>query len=197
MGIEIKTFTGPAILPHIEAVGKLRIEVFRAFPYLYEGDMAYERSYLHTFASAKNNVLVLALDGEAVVGASTALPMTEESENIKAPFQDYHIPMEQIFYFGESVLLPHYRGRGIGVQFFEEREAFAERLTNMQLMCFCGVVRPEDHPLRPSHYQPLNQFWKNRGFRQTDLYCKIAWQDVDKEEETDKQLRFWTKKIRR
>ncbi len=44
------------------------IEVFRAFPYLYEGSAEYERKYLSTYARSPGSIFVLAFDGDEVVG---------------------------------------------------------------------------------------------------------------------------------
>ena len=49
---------GKEILPYIEALGKLRIEIFKEFPYLYAGDMEYERKYLNTLNSYGNALYI-------------------------------------------------------------------------------------------------------------------------------------------
>ncbi|HAO32021.1 MAG TPA: GNAT family N-acetyltransferase, partial [Candidatus Competibacteraceae bacterium] len=43
----------------------------------------------------------------------------------------------RIFYYGESVLLPDYRGLGLGKRFFEEREAHVRALGRFETVCFC------------------------------------------------------------
>ena len=58
------------------------------------------------------------------------------------------VPLERIFYCAESVLLPEYRGQGIGHRFFEAREDHARALGRTHC-AFCGVVRAADHPARP------------------------------------------------
>ena len=55
----------------------------------------------------------------------------------------------RVYYYGESVLLPGWRGRGIGVAFFAAREARAREL-GFKVGTFCAVVRPDNHPLRPA-----------------------------------------------
>ncbi|HET7923586.1 MAG TPA: GNAT family N-acetyltransferase, partial [Rhodanobacteraceae bacterium] len=40
--IDVKTFTGSHVAPHLDAVAALRIAVFRDWPYLYAGDREYE-----------------------------------------------------------------------------------------------------------------------------------------------------------
>ncbi len=96
---------------------QLRIAVFSAWPYLYEGDAAYERAYLAADAASPESVFVLARAGETVIGASTGLPLLDDSGAFHAPFRAAGIDPASVFYFGESVLLPAYRGQGIGHAF--------------------------------------------------------------------------------
>lgn len=105
------------INPWLEALADLRIEVFREFPYLYDGSHDYERRYLRTYAESHRGVLVVALAGDEVIGAATGLPMTDESEAFRRPFMAQGLDVDGIFYFGESVLRQSWRGRGIGVDF--------------------------------------------------------------------------------
>lgn len=172
-------------------MARLRIEVFRAWPYLYEGTPEYEAEYLQTYLRSSDSLAVLILDGERVVGASTALPLAHETEPFRAPFSR----PEDYFYLGESVLLPAYRGQGWGVRFFEEREAHARRLGYAHT-CFAAVQRPAEHPLRPADYVPLDEFWGRRGYRKhPELTTTYAWQDVDQKRETDKPMTFWLKTL--
>ena len=60
--VEIRPVTGIAVEPWLDELAKLRIEVFRDFPYLYEGDLAYERRYLDRYAQSDQSVFVLALE---------------------------------------------------------------------------------------------------------------------------------------
>ena len=147
----------------LDDLARLRIEVFRAWPYLYKGTLDYERQYLPRYAEARTGTLIVAEDGGKIVGASTALGLDEEEDFVQAPFVAAGMDMTRIFYFGESVLLPAYRGQGMGVRFFEEREA-AARGHGYATCVFCAVVRPDDHPARPKDYVPLDEFWRHRGY---------------------------------
>lgn len=191
--LNVIPLTGSAITPYIDALARLRIEVFREYPYLYDGDMEYERRYLQAFREAPDSLLVLVLDGEEVVGASTALPLEHETENIRRPLAEAGYNIKKVFYFGESVLRKACRGRGLGSRFFEERERHARQLGRFNTLAFCAVARPKDHPRRPEAYRPLDEFWQRRGFVRTGIYCYISWQDLDEEEESPKPLRFWVK----
>jgi GNAT superfamily N-acetyltransferase len=194
--VTIEKISGPLSSEQLTALASLRIRVFKDFPYLYEGDMEYEKDYLETFVKAKDSLLLLVRDEEKVVGASTGLPLHQETSNIYTPWVSAGYDIDTIFYFGESVLDPSYRGRGIGVKFFEEREAFAKSLGQFDRCAFCGVIRPERHPLKPKEYASLDAFWKKRGYRKMeDLICEITWKDIGEENESPKPLQFWSKEI--
>ncbi|MDX1457003.1 MAG: GNAT family N-acetyltransferase [Marinobacter sp.] len=194
--MQIQTFCGEAIAPYLDDLAHLRIEVFRAFPYLYDGNLDYERDYLETYASSAQSLFVLALDGKRVVGAATGVPMADETEAFKRPFVEAGWNPDEIFYFGESVLLSHYRGQGLGVRFFEEREAYARRLGRFRHCAFCAVERPADHPLQPDGYVPLNDFWHNRGYRhQPQLRTEFYWKDIGDDTETAKPMSFWIREL--
>lgn len=149
---------------YIPDLARLRISVFRDFPYLYDGDMDYEARYLKTYLDNPDSVIVIAKDGDDIVGASTGIPLRAETEEVRRPFVAAGYNTGAIFYCGESVLLSAYRGQGAGVAFFEHREAHARQLGGMTHICFCAVQRPENHPARPESYIPLDNFWQNRGY---------------------------------
>lgn len=193
--IHVQTCTGEALHQYIDDLAALRIDIFRSYPYLYDGSLAYEKEYLNTYAESNNSAIVIAFDGREVVGASTCIPMAEEGEGVKKAFSHSSLPVEKVLYLGESVLKEHYRGRGIGVAFFEHRENHARQL-QMDYTAFCAVIRQEDHPLKPVDYQPLGRFWRNRGYQiQPDMKATMVWKDVDQPKETKKELVFWVKKL--
>lgn len=196
MSVQLQTLIGSEIHPYLDSVARLRIEVFRSFPYLYDGDMAYERSYVDTYSRSSRSLFVLARDGDKIVGAATGIPMEDETDAFKKPFLEQGYDPETIFYFGESVLLPEYRGQGIGVSFFRHREGYARELGGFTHCCFCAVERPADHPLRPADYQPLDGFWQKRGYRKVpELATEYRWKDVGEEVETAKPMTFWLKAL--
>lgn len=193
--IEIKTFTGNEWLEYIDDLAALEIEVFRSYPYLYDVTLEYEKEYLKTYAESENSGMIIAFDGPKVIGASTCIPMVEVEDDVKKPFEDSDYPIKKVLYLGESVLLKKYRKRGIGVAFYDHREQHAQDL-NMDLTAFCCIIRPENHPLKPEGYRPLDRFWKNRGYRiQPDMKATMVWKDVHQEEETKKKLVFWVKEL--
>ncbi len=192
--IRIQRLSGEPLRQYIPDLARLRIEVFRDFPYLYDGDYAYEEKYLKTYIDCPDSVIVLAFAGDDIIGASTAIPMKYETDEVKKPFIEHDYNPDEIFYCGESVLDKRYRGLGIGVRFFEEREAHADDLGGFKHICFCCVERPADHPRRPKDYVPLDAFWNKRGYvKHPELTTTYSWKDLDEDKETAKPMTFWLK----
>ena len=153
--LTFKRLSGAALAGYLPELAQLRIRVFRDWPYLYDGDLAYEERYLQTYIQAPDSVIVLAFNGDSVVGASTGIPLKHETADVKQPFIDAGFDIDSVFYCGESVLLSAYRGQGAGVEFFDQREAHAREIGGFAYSCFCGVQRPDNHPSRPADYVPL------------------------------------------
>lgn len=195
MTIRIEPMTGAAIEGAINALATLRIAVFAAYPYLYDGDPDYEAAYLRAFVTAPGAVLVAALDGNHIVGAATASPLAAQKDAFRAPFEARGIATGELFYFGESVLLPRYRGYGIGHAFFGRREDQAIG-SGAKAACFAAVVRPDNHPARPADHRPLDPFWRGRGYAPVpSLVTHLGWKDRGEDTETDKAMQYWMRRF--
>ncbi|MGC9445849.1 GNAT family N-acetyltransferase [Cereibacter johrii] len=195
MSLEARVLTGAALEARLDEVARLRIAVFRDWPYLYEGSMDYERSYLSAYRTSPGAILVGAFDGDRLVGAATGTPMEDHAEDFAAAFAGTGLPLDRIFYCAESVLLPDYRGRGMGHRFFDLREAHARALGRRQ-SAFCSVIRPEDHPLRPAAARSNEPFWRKRGYAPLPgVVADYGWTDVGEGRETQKPLQFWIRDL--
>lgn len=191
----IEHITGRAIEGYLGALADLRIAVFQEYPYLYLGDHEYERRYLASYAASDAGLIVLAVDGDRVVGASTALPLQQHSDDVVPPLEAAGYPAAAVYYFGESVLEPAYRGQGLGGAFFEHREARAREL-GYRVAAFCAVERPADHPRRPPGYRGHDALWARHGFvRRPDIVASFSWRDLDEPAETAKPMTFWIKEL--
>ena len=199
-GLSTEVLAGAAVAPVIADLARLRVAVFREFPYLYDGDLDYERSYLRKYAGLEESTIVVARDADPgtrgrVIGASTALPLARCEPELQAPFRATGIPVGQVYYFGESVLEPGYRGRGLGHAFFDGRERRARAL-GYTLAAFCAVARPADHPRRPPDYRPLDGFWtKRRYVQRPDLRAAFTWRDLDETAPSPKPMVFWLRQL--
>ena len=193
--IRVEALTGAALEAALDDVARLRIAVFRDWPYLYDGDLAYERGYLAAYRDNPRAVVVGAFDGARLVGAATGMPMQDHADDFAAAFDGTGEDLGQVFYCAESVLLPEYRGHGIGHRFFDLREGHA-RASGQSKAAFCSVIRPVDHPLRPVGYVPLDAFWRKRGYRPLEgVVARFGWKDRDQGAETMKSLQFWMRTL--
>ena len=197
--ISVSRLTGDGLRARLDDVAALRIKVFRAWPYLYAGDRAYEKRYLATLAEADGAVIVAAFDTAAprrdrTVGVATASPLAHHHAEFATPFAGAGLDVAEWFYLAESVLLPAYRGRGLGVRFFQEREA-AAREQGFRRACFCAVVRGDD-PRRPDDYTPLDGFWHNRGYAPLDgVTATFHWREVGGRDEVAHMMQFWGREL--
>lgn len=187
----IGLFRGPEITPWLDDVARLRVAVFRDWPYLYEGDPDYERDYLAAYAASAESIFVLAMQGGEVVGASTGLPLADDTDAFQQPFLTAGMDPDQVFYFGESVLLPAWRGNGIGHAFFDHREAHARALGRFGWTAFCAMDRDDDDARRPPAHRANDAFWDKRGYtRQPGMTMRLAWNEIGRGE-VDHVLTCW------
>ena len=175
----------------LDDLARLRITVFREWPYLYDGSLDYEQRYLRDFLDDPDAALIIARDGDEIVGAATASAMAGQDAAVRRPFEQRGMDISALFYFGESVLLADYRGHGLGHAFFDAREAAALE-AGATAACFCGVVRPADHPLRPAGAREHADFWTKRGYAPIEgLTAAYDWQDIDQSSESPHLMQFW------
>ena len=194
--ISIETCTGAALAGLTGELAALRLAVFREWPYLYEGSVAYEADYLDAYVRSPRAAIIVARQADRIVGAATCVPLADEADHVQAPFVSRGWDTKNFFYFGESVLLPGLRGRGLGVRFFEAREAHARAVSACRFTCFCSVVRPDDHPERPPGWVSLDAFWSRRGYtRRPELVCRMDWTDAGQPAATPHELVFWLKSL--
>lgn len=199
MTLEVVALSGADLEAALDDLARLRIAVFRDWPYLYDGSMEYERNYMRAYRDSPGALLVAAidteLDGGRVVGASTSTPMEDHAGEFAEPLRGTGVPLEKILYGAESLLLAEYRGRGIGHRFVDLREEHARRLGRTHV-AFCSVLRPADHPQRPSDYRGNAGFWTKRGYRELPgVVAEFSWRDVGDAEETTKRLQFWMREL--
>lgn len=193
--ITVRVLTGPALEAALDDVAALRIAVFRDWPYLYDGTLDYERQYLATYRDNPGALLVGAFHEGRLIGASTSTRMEDHAEAFAAPLRQIEVPVTSILYGAESVLLPPYRGIGMGHRFIDVREDHARALGRSHV-AFASVTRPADHPLRPSDARTNDAFWRGRGYAPLPgVEALFSWRDVGDAEESEKPLQFWMRAI--
>src|SRR5690625_1671810 len=112
--------SGSDIEPYLRELVRLRIAVFREFPYLYDGDAEYEAGYMRKYAASKNSVFVLALSGGDVVGVSTGVPLLDADADFRKPFEQSKYDLADVFSFGVYVIELALCGMGLHCMCFTE-----------------------------------------------------------------------------
>lgn len=187
---------GREIEQRVLELAELRMTIFREWPYLYDGDLDYEKRYLQYYVDTPRSFALLVFDGDRPVGATTALPLADEADSMQRTFAAAGFDVGRVFYNAESILLPAYRGRGLYRTFFTEREAFARGFGQYDWITLCAVQRPPDHPMRPAGHVPLDDIWRHFGYEpRPDLVARFPWRDIGHAEETEKPLMFWIKRL--
>lgn len=194
--IEVRPLSRSELAARIDDIAALRIAVFRDWPYLYDGDMEYERGYLRPYLDSPRAVVAGAFDGARLVGVATGTPMADHSDDFTAALAGQGMDLSEVFYCAESVLLSDFRGQRLGHRFFDIREGKAREF-GYQIVAFCGVIRPADHPMRPLGAPSLEPFWRSRGYAPLPgAIARFAWRDLGDAQETTKPLQVWTKALR-
>lgn len=198
--IAIERFTGHRIGAILADVARLRIAVFREWPYLYDGSEDYERGYLADFSSAPDAVVVVARKAGRIVGAATAAPLAGHTSQFVPLFEAHGLDATRIFYCGESVLEPACRGHGVGHAFFDHREAHARACVSgagpFTHVAFCGIVRSIGDPRAPPDSRPLDAFWRKRGYSPVPgLTGSYAWREIGGSAQIDHSMQFWMKPL--
>ena len=199
-GFRVEALTGQAIDPALAEVARLRIAVFREWPYLYDGTLEYEQSYLTGFSTATDAVVVAAYDGDRMIGAATAAPLTGHTEAFGALFSKRGLDPDRVYYCGESVVMPAYRGKGLGSAFFDVRETHARGCRGAKgeftHAAFCAVVRSVNDPRTPPGYRSLDGFWVKRGYRVVDgLIGSYKWKEIGSTADVVNSMQFWMKAL--
>lgn len=184
--------TGKDIKPYIKELAKLRIKIFREYPYLYDGDAAYEEKYLHDYSMHESNVCILLIDNSQIVGASTGMWLKHSDKEFQSCFLDNNIPIDNIYYFGESLVFKSHRGKGAGRIFFNLREKHAISL-GADTTAFCAIERKEK-PLSDDLYRSPEPLWRKLGYQPNpDLISHCKWKEINEDKESNKPMRFWIK----
>lgn len=187
----MQCYRGSQLQEHIEDLGKLRIAIFREYPYLYEGNLSYEYAYLSRYTHHPDSLLLRIDDEAGIVGACTGLPLIAENESFQSAFPESE--RAQIFYIGELLLRPDARGNKIGTTLFA---AALERIDPARYpkISLCMVEREHNHPLRPANYISPAALASRFGFVKTEgLMATLTWKDVGDSQETAKPMQIWMK----
>lgn len=196
MNIKEEYLAGAAVEGALEALSSLRISIFREYPYLYDGQLEDELKYLRIYAEAADVFVITASDAGALVGAASGIPLCQEPKEMTDPFGGTSYPLDEIFYIGEVLFLPPYRNSGLGLRLLERIEEHVRTCGKYRYLTCATVVRPDNHPLRPENYVPIDRFLDRTGFTKLHgVATSFAWREIDGLQR-EHPMQFWVKELR-
>jgi GNAT superfamily N-acetyltransferase len=195
MMITERLLTGAAIAAGLDELATLRLDIFREYPYLYEGRREDELAYLGGYAAVPDACVILADDGATIVGAATGMPLVHEDAQLRDAFADTTVPLDEIYYVGELLFRPAYRNCGLGHKLLARLESQVRSLGRYRTLTCATVERPDDHPLRPPDYIPITRFLARTGFvRLPGVTTQFTWRETDGVKR-DHPMQFWGKDL--
>jgi len=193
--ISEKLLTGAAIAGALDALASLRLDIFPEYPYLYQGRREDELAYLRTYADKPDAAVILACDGDAVIGAATGMPLIHEDAQLLDAFADSDLPLDDIYYVGELLSRPDYRHGGLGQKLLAKMDSHICSLGRYRNLTCATVERHDNHPLRPTDYIPITRFLARTGFvRLPGIITHFEWRETDGEKRNH-AMQFWLKAL--
>ena len=190
-----KLLTGPDAADSLDGVASLRINIFREYPYLYDGKREDELHYLKRYAEKPGSCVITVSDGDTLVGAATGIPLQYEHRKMVGPVRATGHPVDETYYVGEVLFYPAYRSRGLGQRLLSLMEEHVRSLGNYRYLTCATVVRPDDYPLRHPDYIPIERFLARTGFKALPgVSSTITWRETDGIDRSH-PMRFWAKDL--
>ena len=191
---KLRIFQGIQIKPHIETIAQMRIKYFREFPYMYEGSMDYERTYLDGFSKEKDSLLVMAYDGDNLCGFVTGMPLETEASILES--LDTATDLETNYYLSEFIVEELYRGKGLSRLLDEaiENKALSLGYSGFSILT---VKRADIDPRRPEMYRGTDAVWEKLGFIKTETSILFSWPTILENgsvEDIENLMDFWLKR---
>lgn len=162
--------------PYIPFIAEQRINAYRAYPYLYEGKMDEEVTYLEWFCKLKHSAVAIAFYNDEPVGFITATALSAFDEHFKASaevFKSAGLSPDAFYYFSDAIVLQEHRNKSLITEMAKMLEEHADIL-GYTASCFVYESH-ESHPLKPLNYQELNNLFKKNGYSKTDLEISYQW----------------------
>lgn len=192
----IETFLiGHKAEPSLEAIASLRLDIFREYPYLYEGLRDDELRYLRSYAEKPGACVILVEDAGKTIGAATGMPLKHEDQHLLDSFAGTAHLIDKSYYVGELLFYRDYRHRGFGSRLLARIEEYVRSLGPYSHLVCMTVMRPPDHLLCPADYAPIERFLARTGFvPMAGITSTIAWREIDGVRR-DHLLQFWRKDL--
>lgn len=180
---------GSEIQHYIDQLGRFRIQIFREYPYLYDGSIEYERTYLERYSRSPKSLLLMLQDALGIVGACTGIPLADEDPEFQNAFAGEN--KEEVYCIGEVMLRADSRGKKLGSRLMSTALGLIDS-NQFKKISLCTVDRGLSHPREPLGYSPPDYLWKKYGFEKSgNLIAYLDWKDMGQDVETRKPLNIW------
>ncbi|HLC06649.1 MAG TPA: GNAT family N-acetyltransferase [Candidatus Babeliales bacterium] len=197
----IKVLTQDELKTLLPFVAQLRVNIFRNYPYLYDGNIAEEMDNLEKYAQHNNSALAIAYYNENPVGflcGSDLIHYSVHFENSVADlFKGVDLNIENYYYCADIIILPEHRGKYLAPQLFDAIENYAQQ-KGYTACCFI-TEHHENHPLKPRDHKSLVPLWNSLNYKKSALITYASWQthQVDGTIKLEQHpLIFWLKNLK-
>lgn len=188
------------IINYLDKISEFRIKEFKEFPYLYEGNEEYEKSYIKGFIEGQNSVLGIVEIDSNIIGVATAMPLRCEAEIVKDVELEFHkmgFKIDEFFYIGEVIVKKGYRGNKISSRLLETVEKYFLNL-GFKYACLSTVERDIEDSRRPKNYSDIDKLCLYNGYTKTKIYSDYSWpmkSDDGSIREVVNEMVYWIKKL--
>lgn len=187
---------GKELLSNIPELTKLRLTIYREYPYLYEGDPLFEESYVSLFANSSDALLIVAKVGNRIVGALSGLPLDSAQKEIQDVFLASKMKLKECYALCDVVVLKEYRNRRVATILYEEFANQLRKMKRYKKVVLWQIVRAQDDPKRPNDYFSPDNFFGKQGFKKHPEYtCVLRWKEISEKEERAHRFEFWLKDL--
>jgi len=197
----IKVLTPEQMKPLLPFVANLRVNIFRNYPYLYDGNIAEEMENLEKYAQHNNSALAIAYCNETPVGflcGSDLMHYSVHFENsIEDLFKSGNLHAKNYYYCADIIILPEHRGKYLAPQLFDAIENYAQQ-KGYTASCFI-TEHHENHPLKPHDHKSLVPLWNNLNYQKSALITYATWQTYQLDgtiKSEQHPLIFWLKTLK-
>lgn len=182
------------VLPFIVAN---RIEAFREYPYLYEGNWDEEASLIRQLSTMRDSAVVVAFFHDQPVGFLSGVSFQAYDDHFVGSvekFQQAGFDAQAFYYFPEMIIVSEHRGKGLSKKLFTILKENAKKMGYTQ-GCFVTESH-ENHHLKPVDYRGLDTLWSDMGCQKTDITLNFSWMTLQNNNEQSMQehiLTYWIK----
>lgn len=188
-----KLICGMQISQYAPSISPL-LGYYREWPYLYQQlDPLEDVGYVNRqYAQHADSIACIATHGETVVGVAMGQPL--KRCHLAFPQEERR---DDIFYWGELVVLPEFRRKGIAKQIYAKMGNAVIQSGKYRAICFASLDRPPDYRLNNLKTdRSLDNLWKRLGFeKRDDLRVEGRWVVLGDTEESVHPMYFWWKEL--